>query len=203
MQSATDSHGNSGSLEEENAKQDESVAAMSKVALDKDGGDAPNEEDSASDEGGAESDAEEELKREEMLRQKLAAARAVHGNQHETTATRILKLVRPQPRKRAWLYEFLRTLLILRRMFPPTQGLINGRYSIGSQVSCLIGEYKLNETEILLDEIMPFCKEKGGTLYIKAIQFKAFNLFKQYKFKEALQVPCRCTSPVCLCRLVC
>jgi hypothetical protein len=64
------------------------------------------------------------------------------------------------------------------------------------QVSCLIGEYKLNETEALLDEIMPFCKEKGGTLYIKAIQFKAFNLFKQYKFKEALQVRCL-SGPVC------
>jgi hypothetical protein len=55
-------------------------------------------------------------------------------------------------------------------------------------VSCLIGLYKLNDTESLLDEIMPFCKEKGGTLYIKAIQFRAFCLFKQYKFKEALEV---------------
>jgi hypothetical protein len=30
------------------------------------------------------------------------------------------------------------------------------------QVNCLIGEYKLNETEQLLDEIMPACREAGG-----------------------------------------
>jgi hypothetical protein len=96
MQSSTDPHDTSGSLEE-NLSQEDSVIAMSKVALDKDSGDTPNEEDSESDEGGAESDAEEELKREERLRQKLAAARVLHGNKHETTAKRILRLVRSGP----------------------------------------------------------------------------------------------------------
>jgi len=125
-------------------------------------------------------------------------------------------------------------------------------------VNCLIGEYKLNETEQLLDEIMPACREAGGQVcalsstlggkqtdnfghqffcddfffapkiisraspfsrasslaftelnrvcvcvcvcvcararaqtrqwYIKAIQSQAFNLFKQYKFQDALKV---------------
>ena len=53
-------------------------------------------------------------------------------------------------------------------------------------VDYLIPQYKLNETEAILDEIMPYCKELGGTSYIKAVQSKAFNLFKQYKFKECL-----------------
>mmetsp|Transcript_3796 Transcript_3796/g.5982 ORF Transcript_3796/g.5982 Transcript_3796/m.5982 type:complete len:422 (-) Transcript_3796:322-1587(-) len=55
-------------------------------------------------------------------------------------------------------------------------------------VGCLIGQYKLNETEAILDDIMPICKKKGGKPYIKAIQSRAFCLFKQYKFKEALVI---------------
>eukprot|EP00286_Rhodomonas_abbreviata_P021916 CAMPEP_0181307184 /NCGR_PEP_ID=MMETSP1101-20121128/10732_1 /TAXON_ID=46948 /ORGANISM="Rhodomonas abbreviata, Strain Caron Lab Isolate" /LENGTH=439 /DNA_ID=CAMNT_0023413359 /DNA_START=114 /DNA_END=1433 /DNA_ORIENTATION=+ len=55
-------------------------------------------------------------------------------------------------------------------------------------VSCLIGQYKLNETDELLDIIMPACKEKGGKLYLKAIQSRAFCLFKQYRFKDALTI---------------
>jgi len=55
-------------------------------------------------------------------------------------------------------------------------------------VGCLIAQYKLNETDELLDGIYPACKEKGGTLYIKCIQSRAFNMFKQYRFKEALEV---------------
>jgi tetratricopeptide (TPR) repeat protein len=53
-------------------------------------------------------------------------------------------------------------------------------------VDYLIPQYKLNDTEVVLDEIMPACKKLGGNSYIKAIQSKAFNLFKQYKFKESL-----------------
>ncbi len=53
-------------------------------------------------------------------------------------------------------------------------------------VHSLIPLYRLNDTEAVLDEIMPYCKEKGGKVYIKAIQSRAFCLFKQYKFKEAL-----------------
>lgn len=54
------------------------------------------------------------------------------------------------------------------------------------QVSCLIGQYKLNDTEELLDLIIPACKEKGGKLYLKAIQSRAFCLFKQYRYARLL-----------------
>eukprot|EP00961_Rhodomonas_salina_P058353 784185-Rhodomonas_salina.2 len=53
-------------------------------------------------------------------------------------------------------------------------------------VSCLIGQYKLNDTEELLDLIIPACKEKGGKLYLKAIQSRAFCLFKQYRYARLL-----------------
>jgi tetratricopeptide (TPR) repeat protein len=55
-------------------------------------------------------------------------------------------------------------------------------------VGCYIAQYKLNETDQLLDEIYPVCKEKGGPLYIKCIQSRAFCMFKQYRFREALEV---------------
>lgn len=55
-------------------------------------------------------------------------------------------------------------------------------------VGCLIAQYKLNETDALLDGIYPACKERGGTLYIKCIQSRAFNMYKQYRFREALEV---------------
>jgi tetratricopeptide (TPR) repeat protein len=56
-------------------------------------------------------------------------------------------------------------------------------------LNCLIGQYKLNETEELVDEIMPICvkhKEQESKWYIKAIQSSGFCKYKQYKFKEAL-----------------
>lgn len=55
-------------------------------------------------------------------------------------------------------------------------------------MNCLIGQYKLNETEVQLNDIMGACTERGGDEYIKAIQARAFCLFKQYRFKEALEV---------------
>ena len=56
------------------------------------------------------------------------------------------------------------------------------------QVSSLIAQYKLNDTEALLDDILPACKARGGNVYIRAIQSRAFCLFKQYKFEKALEV---------------
>ncbi|EKX32396.1 hypothetical protein GUITHDRAFT_121447 [Guillardia theta CCMP2712] len=55
-------------------------------------------------------------------------------------------------------------------------------------VSCYIGRYKLNDTNEVLDEIMSLCKSRGGKFYIKAIQSRAFCYFKQYRFKEALEL---------------
>ena len=120
------------------------------------GGEALPPPSSAPEEGGSSSDpesesseqlsdAEEEARHCEQLREKLLRTKEKHGLHHEKTASRALKLI-----------------------------------------STLIATYKLNETEALLDEVMPYCKEKGGQLYIKAIQSRAFCLFKQYRFKEAL-----------------
>eukprot|EP00960_Hanusia_phi_P056347 763236-Hanusia_phi.AAC.6 len=55
-------------------------------------------------------------------------------------------------------------------------------------VSCYIGRYKLNDTNEVLDDIMPLCRSRGGKFYIKAIQSRAFCYFKQYRFKEALEL---------------
>jgi len=50
-----------------------------------------------------------------------------------------------------------------------------------------IGNYKLDRTNELLEELVPICREKGGELKTKAIQSKAFVNYKQQKFKEALE----------------
>jgi hypothetical protein len=94
---------------------------------------------------GDDSDAEEEVKRADLLTQKLERAKKKYGAGHDKVIKTALKLVHS-----------------------------------------LIPLYRLNDTEAVLDEIMPYCKEKGGKVYIKAIQSRAFCLFKQYKFKEAL-----------------
>jgi hypothetical protein len=52
--------------------------------------------DSGSD-GGGDSDAEEELRREQVLREKLAAAKKKFGGSHVKTINRTLKLVRSFP----------------------------------------------------------------------------------------------------------
>ena len=53
-------------------------------------------------------------------------------------------------------------------------------------LDCLIGQYKLNRTEALLDEVAPVCKRLGGDWHVKAIQSLAFCRWKQYRFGEAL-----------------
>ena len=52
-------------------------------------------------------------------------------------------------------------------------------------LDCLIGQYKLNRTERLLQEVGPDCTAKGGDWRIKYIQSLAFCRWKQYRFKEA------------------
>ena len=112
---------------------------------------AKDEESSASsgderkDDKGDDSDVEEEIKKADMLTEKLQKAKKKYPPGHDKIISCSLKLVHS-----------------------------------------LIPLYRLNDTEAVLNEIMPFCKEKGGKVYIKAIQSKAFCLFKQYKFKEAL-----------------
>lgn len=101
--------------------------------------------DERKDEKGDDSDVEEEIKKADLLTNKLKRVKVKYGPGHDKVISCALKLVHS-----------------------------------------LIPLYRLNDTEALLDEIMPFCKQKGGTVYIKAIQSRAFCLFKQYKFKEAL-----------------
>lgn len=58
-------------------------------------------------------------------------------------------------------------------------------------LNCMIGQYKLNQTEELVTEIMPICvknKEEHSKWYIKAIQSLGFCKYKQYKFREALDL---------------
>ena len=53
-------------------------------------------------------------------------------------------------------------------------------------MDCLIGQYKLNRTEEILDEFESVCVQKGSNWKVKHIQSSAFVKWKQYKFKEAL-----------------
>jgi len=53
-------------------------------------------------------------------------------------------------------------------------------------MDCLIGQYKLNRTDEILEELAPVCAERGGDWKVKHIQSTAFVRWKQYKFKEAL-----------------
>mmetsp|Transcript_14143 Transcript_14143/g.23533 ORF Transcript_14143/g.23533 Transcript_14143/m.23533 type:complete len:512 (+) Transcript_14143:124-1659(+) len=53
-------------------------------------------------------------------------------------------------------------------------------------LDCLIGQYKLNRTERILQEVSMVCKERGGDWHVKHIQSLAFCRWKQYRFKEAL-----------------
>ena len=55
-------------------------------------------------------------------------------------------------------------------------------------LDCLIGQYKLNRTDKLLQEIEAVCLERGGDWKVKWIQSKAFCRWKQYAFKEALEL---------------
>ena len=53
-------------------------------------------------------------------------------------------------------------------------------------MDCLIGQYKLNRTDEILDELSHHCEARGGDWKVKHIQSKAFVRWKQYRFKEAL-----------------
>ena len=55
-------------------------------------------------------------------------------------------------------------------------------------LDCLIGQYKLNRTDEILQEIGAVCKERGGDWKVKWIQSTAFCRWKQYRFKEALEL---------------
>ena len=62
--------------------------------------------------------------------------------------------------------------------------------SIFKLMDCLIGQYKLNRTDALLDEVRETCyKHTGSNSWrIKHIQSSAFVRWKQYRFKEALDL---------------
>lgn len=51
-----------------------------------------------------------------------------------------------------------------------------------------VAQYQLNKMDELFDEFMPICERVRGKWYLKAIQSKAFCSFKQYRFKEALEL---------------
>ncbi|KAL1495988.1 hypothetical protein AB1Y20_014625 [Prymnesium parvum] len=53
-------------------------------------------------------------------------------------------------------------------------------------LDCLIGQYKLNRTEKLLEEVQEVCQSAGSDWRVKHIQSLAFCRWKQYRFKEAL-----------------
>ena len=53
-------------------------------------------------------------------------------------------------------------------------------------IDCLIGQYKLNRTDDILDEIKSVCMQKGSNWRVKHIQSNAFVKWKQYRFSEAL-----------------
>ena len=55
-------------------------------------------------------------------------------------------------------------------------------------MDCLIGQYKLNRTDDVLREVAPACKARAGDWHMKYIQSTAFVRWKQYKFKEALDL---------------
>lgn len=55
-------------------------------------------------------------------------------------------------------------------------------------LDCLIGQYKLNRTDMLLAEIRDACYSMGSDWRIKYIQSLAFCRWKQYRFKEALEL---------------
>ena len=55
-------------------------------------------------------------------------------------------------------------------------------------MDCLIGQYKLNRTDEILRELAPACKARAGDWHVKYIQSTAFVRWKQYKFKEALEL---------------
>jgi tetratricopeptide (TPR) repeat protein len=55
-------------------------------------------------------------------------------------------------------------------------------------LDCLIGQYKLNRTDELLADVADACESLGGEWRIKHIQSSAFCRWKQYRFREALDL---------------
>jgi tetratricopeptide (TPR) repeat protein len=55
-------------------------------------------------------------------------------------------------------------------------------------MDCLIGQYKLNRTDEILTEIDETCEARGGDWRVKFIQSSAFVKWKQYRFREALDL---------------
>uniref|UniRef100_A0A7S1NH83 MalT-like TPR region domain-containing protein n=1 Tax=Eutreptiella gymnastica TaxID=73025 RepID=A0A7S1NH83_9EUGL len=54
--------------------------------------------------------------------------------------------------------------------------------------SVWIGLYRLNKTDQLLQEVLPFCEQLGGTWHIKGIQMLGFCRWKQYRYADALEL---------------
>lgn len=55
-------------------------------------------------------------------------------------------------------------------------------------MDCLIGQYKLNRTDEILEELQSVCEERGGDWKVKYIQSTGFVRWKQYRFREALEL---------------
>jgi len=55
-------------------------------------------------------------------------------------------------------------------------------------LDCLIGQYKLNRTDEVLDEIADACEALGGDWRVKHLQSSAFCRWKQYRFRDALRL---------------
>ena len=55
-------------------------------------------------------------------------------------------------------------------------------------MDCLIGQYKLNRTDEILEELQSVCEERGGDWKVKYIQSTGFVRWKQYRFREVPDV---------------
>ena len=55
-------------------------------------------------------------------------------------------------------------------------------------VDSYIGLYLLNEADALLSEILPSCKKVDPMFQAKGLQAAAFILFKQQRFREAVEM---------------
>eukprot|EP00302_Diacronema_sp_CCMP2436_P014825 CAMPEP_0179858338 /NCGR_PEP_ID=MMETSP0982-20121206/12328_1 /TAXON_ID=483367 /ORGANISM="non described non described, Strain CCMP 2436" /LENGTH=540 /DNA_ID=CAMNT_0021745113 /DNA_START=1410 /DNA_END=3029 /DNA_ORIENTATION=- len=55
-------------------------------------------------------------------------------------------------------------------------------------LDALVAQYELNRMDKLFEEFFDICAKVRGKWYLKAIQSRAFCCFKQYRFREALQL---------------
>eukprot|EP00967_Tisochrysis_lutea_P063072 scaffold81223_cov35-Tisochrysis_lutea.AAC.3 len=82
--------------------------------------------------------------------------------------------------------RYERRLAMLRRKYGPHDE--RTLTQVFKLLDCLIGQYKLNRTDELLADFAELCEARGGEWRIKHIQSSAFCRWKQYRFREALDL---------------